>query len=258
MSPNLSLTYRALDRFAPLNRDQEAHVVGLFDRDPTRAQELLVLHNLRLVYDLAKRYFSQNDTLEDLIHEGILGLIEAARRFDPAKGNRFSTVAHWWIRRAISRYVKGPGRTIRLPEYISDQVSSWRQALQGENLAGDVGKLARWLERDPKEIQELLQASEAPLPFEAGETQGESLSARISTAGPAPDAEALRRVEVRQLGEWMKTLPERDRDVLVQRYGLEGRAPQSFRHIGAELGVSAERARQIHNTALRRLSGYAA
>ena len=124
--------YRDLTRLAPPSREEEADLARRAHDGDKAAEDELVARNMRLVFDLARRYQTPGAAFEDLVQEGTIGLIKAVRKFDPDRGYRFSTVAHWWIRQGISRFVKGPTRMIRLPEYVHDEISRLHQLPQIE------------------------------------------------------------------------------------------------------------------------------
>ena len=228
-----------------------------------RAYHLLVEKNLRLVVSIARKYrgASPGLPLEDLIQEGNVGLMKAARKFDPERGFRFSTYATWWIRQAVGRAVVDKGRTIRVPVHASEKMS---RALRTKNeLAAELGRdptgeeLAAKLDWPPEELREILgwlpdtTSLNAPLRASADEV-GSEAGELIEDKGASDVAGTLvREMELSSLKESIDALPERARYVLIRRYGLGDERCMTLRELSEDLGLSHERVRQLQQEAER-------
>lgn len=224
-----------------------------------RARNLLTERNLRLVVSIAKKYRGQGLAFEDLIQEGNLGLLKAVKRYDPEKGYRFSTYATWWIRQAVQRSVADKGRTIRLPVHMGEKVRSAVRAR--DDLSMELGRvptreeIAQQLNWSLDEVQDVLRAvscmSSLDQPF-SGEDAGAVLGDFIED-GDASDTpgQVIESMEGETLSRLLELLSERERLVLVRRYGLEGLRKSTLAELAQELSLSRERVRQIQRSAER-------
>ncbi len=232
------------------------------ERGDAKAREQLVNANLRLVTSIAKKYQNRGIPLEDLIQEGILGLIHAVDKYDWRRGYRFSTYATHWIRQALGRAVENQGRTIRLPSHAVEsltRIKRVRETLSGRlNRAPTATEIATEVDMPADKVDTLLR-SEMPEPMSLDAPAGESTT-RLGDLLPAeeshsPSARVFRRALREEVRHALHALTPREREVLSLRYGFgdENEAPMTLEQVGKVLHLSRERARQIESAALQKL-----
>jgi RNA polymerase primary sigma factor len=257
-APELLASYMARIGRGGLLSHQEELSLGRRARDGDRwARSRLIEKNLRLVVSVAKRYRGRGLPFEDLIQEGNLGLMTAVGKFDPERGNRFSTHAIWWIRQAVQRAVADKGRTIRLPYHAAKKA---RKAIRTRcELSAELGReptdeeVAERMEWTPEELRELLDVLPDSTSLNECVGFGEGASElenfiKDEREEDAADA-VLREIETTQIREAVQRLPESARYVLARRYGLDGRGSATLAELAAELGVPRERVRQLQREA---------
>jgi len=235
-------------------------------RDGDQAsRERMIRHNLRLVISIARRYRNRGLTLLDMIEEGNIGLMRAVDKYDPERGFRFSTYATWWVRQSIERAIMNHARNVRLPVHIIKEVS---QCLRYETeLSHRLGRrprrreLADYLSRPLPELEELLDCHESS--YDTGESLPdiEGLDAdqfvdELRVNDPAQRQH--NRSSCSTLRRWLAELSLRQQDVLVRRFGLDGYGAGTLEQVGADVGLTRERVRQIQIEAMRRLRRLAA
>ena len=256
----LTLFMNAAGRYKLLTAAEEVALAKRIERGDAAAKELMINSNLRLVVSIARRYQRRDMPLLDLIQEGVIGLNRAVEKFDWRRGYKFSTHATWWIRQACQRAVSGQSATIRVPTHVHERrVKLARAATMLEAKLGRAPtreELAKEAGLALQHVEEALDAAEAPVSLNqsvGSDQEGEfgELFGDPNATDPAEEAgEMLRRRAVR---EAIAQLPERQRQVLELRFGLDG-DPISLEAIGKELGISRERVRQLEADAMNRLA----
>jgi RNA polymerase primary sigma factor len=238
---------------------EERELARRKDQGDEDAKRLLIQSNLRLVMSITRNYTKAGVPLLDLIQEGNLGLIRAVEKFDYSMGYKLSTYATWWIRQAVTRALADQGRTIRLPVHVAEQVRKVMRArrvlaqkLNREPLIPEIAKESGFPE---KRVQDLLDLMEDPVSLETPVGDGESSYGDLIEDERADRPELITADNHRgvELGRALETLNPRMQQVLALRFGLNGHYPQTLEEVGAQMGITRERVRQLESRALREL-----
>jgi RNA polymerase primary sigma factor len=256
------LYLKSIGRVPLLTKEDEVRLAKRVEQNDMPAKNHLIEANLRLVVSIAKRYTGRGLTLLDLIQEGNLGLIRAVEKFDWRRGFKFSTYATWWIRQAITRALADQSRTIRIPVHMVERMN--RVSRVTRNLAQTLGReptieeIAKEVEMTSDQVEDILKLGQEPVSLEAPVGSDGDGDARLGDF--IEDEQEGRPLEVvadklreASLQQALQSLPWRERRVLELRYGLSAAGPMTLEDIGAQVGVTRERVRQIESRTLSKL-----
>ncbi|MDR3457108.1 MAG: sigma-70 family RNA polymerase sigma factor [Verrucomicrobiae bacterium] len=256
----LQLYLREIGQVKLLTPAEELALAKRVKRGDKKAREQMITANLRLVVKIARGYEAFGVPLLDLINEGNIGLIKGVQRFDPSKGAKLSTYASWWIKQAIRRALSNQSKTIRLPVHVVEKLTHIRRAEvrlretldrepTDEEVADDLGyKLHR--------IRQYRDASRAPVSLDSpiDDDNATSVAEHVAdTNAAAPFDELLSRNDTDLVQEVLATLDARESRILAMRFGLDNGKPKTLEEVGARLGVTRERIRQIQEQALEKM-----
>lgn len=252
--------FKEIGKVPLLTSEEERDLAIRIEQGDEEAKNKLCESNLRLVVSIARRYLNRGLSFLDLIQEGNLGLIKAVEKFDYTKGYKFSTYATWWIRQAITRSIADQARTIRIPVHMVETINKLirisRQLLQEYGREPTSEEIAKEMGITVEKVREIKKISQDPVSLETpiGEEEDSHLGDFIPDEDiPSPVDTAAYSMLQKQLREVLETLSEREKKVLILRFGLGDGRPRTLEEVGKEFSVTRERIRQIESKALRKL-----
>lgn len=247
--------------FKPLlTAKEELRIARLVKKGVKAARVKMIESNLRLVVKIARHYCHRGLAFLDLIEEGNLGLMTAVEKFDPERGFRFSTYATWWIRQTIERAIMNQSRTVRLPIHVIKELNIYLRA--GKKLAGQLDhkptpeEIAEMIDKPVEEIREVLSLAPDSISIDTPLMQDsqKTLVDVIADENNVDPSDLVQQSDLEvHIDQWLQTLSDREREVIVRRFGLQGHDRGTLEEVGEAVGLTRERVRQLQIEGLKKL-----
>ena len=254
----LDLYIEEIKKIEPLPASEEVRLAQLSKKGDQESFDKLITHNLRFVVAVAKKFQHHGIPLEDLINEGNLGLIKAVHKFDETRGFKFISYAVWWISQSIRQAISKTGRTIRLPANVTESMGKlYKRSLELEQVferEPTSEELAEISDTTIHWIENLIQSASDPVSLDdpVGDSEA-TLKDFLSSEDHRPEIQTMKESLETEIRNAMRSLSEQEQTVLLSYFGLSGSESKNLEEIGADLGVTGERIRQIKERALQRL-----
>ena len=258
----LAMYLKEINRIPLLSREDEEKYAALAAKGDKKAREILIKSNLRFVVNVAKKFRNKGLPMADLINEGNIGLINAIEKYDVSRGYHFISYAVWWIRQAILKAIGEKSKMIRLPlnrfgELV--QIEKARKVLyEALGREPDAAEIAEQVKMDRKDVADLLSISREYVSLDTPVKQGTRDASLIGDfiedkIVPQPEEAVVNNSLKNEVEKLLNKLPEKEAEILKQRYGIGGTAPKSLKEIGDLFHLTKERIRQIEKRAILRL-----
>jgi len=256
----IKMYLKEIGQYPLLKFEEEIDLAKRYEKGSAEARDKLIRSNLRLVVSIAKKYLGRRLSFLDLIQEGNQGLIKGVEKYDWRRGYKFSTYATWWIRQAITRAIADQSRTIRIPVHMVDHINRYyktqRRLVQKLGRDPTNKEIAKQLQISVKEVENLIKISQHPksLSTPISDDKETTLEQFVSDQNhPSLYDKVSKEFLKDYLNEVLETLSDRERKVLIMRFGLDDGKPKTLEDVGQEFRVTRERIRQIEGKAIRKL-----
>jgi RNA polymerase primary sigma factor len=260
LDTGIKIYLREIGQVPLLSPQEEIDLAARIKKGDREARALMIKANLRLVVKIAHDYVNLGLPLLDLVSEGNIGLMKAVERFDPAKGGKLSTYAAWWIKQSIKRALANQSKTIRLPVHLVDKISKMRRvSLQiSEELGREPtdDELAEEIGISRRKVSQIKTVSVRPASLDApiSDDDATEFGEIVADEDAQTPFELLRDKNLRdEVSDLLEVLDDRERKIILQRFGLDGEKPQTLEEVGKKFRVTRERIRQLQNIALAKM-----